>query len=97
MSQSYESPKNCKKTNPIEYDYYQNVKERHYLGKYKPNKDSIGYKNSKNILEIETFQLYDNKNNNNSNISNGNNNISNFNGYNRDNNKITLAIKSTII
>ena len=94
MSQFYESPKNNKKTNPIEYDYYENVKERHYLGKYNPNKDSIVYKNSKIIPEIDTFTFNDN---NNSNNSNKKNNIDNFNRNNDDNNKLTFAIKSTII
>ena len=95
MNQLCESPKNRKKTNPLEYNYYENVKEKHYLGKYKPDKNSIGYKNSKYIPEIETFNYNYNNNNNKPNNVNINNNIGNinFNG----NNKINFAIKSTII
>ena len=82
----FESPKNCKKTNPIEYNYYENVKERHYLGKYKPDENDINYKNSKIIPEIETFNFDSNntvpKNNNNDNNAS---------------NKLNFAIKSIII
>ena len=39
MSRRYESPKNLRKTNPMEYQDYENVKERHYLGKYRPEDD----------------------------------------------------------
>ena len=95
MNQLCGSPKNRKKTNTLEYDYYENVKEKHYLGKYKPDKNSIGYKNSKYIPEIETFNFNKNDNNNKPNNVNIDNNIDNinFNGSNR----INFAIKSTII
>ena len=86
MSQSYESPKNCKKTNHIEYDYYKNVKERHYLGKYKPDENDINYKNSKIIQEIETFNF------------DGHNSVpKNNNNDNNASNKLNFAIKSIII
>ena len=82
----YESPKNCKKTNPIEYNYYENVKERHYLGKYKPDQNDINYKNSKIIPEIETFNF------------DGNNSAPNYNSNNNNaSNKLNFAIKSIII
>ena len=93
MNQTFQSPKNCKKTNPLEYDYYENVKERHYLGKYRPNKNDICYKNSTYVPEIETFNFNNNSSDINLNINS--NNISNLN-YN-ENNKISFAIKSTII
>ena len=82
----YESPKNCKKTNPIEYNYYENVKERHYLGKYKPDQNDINYKNSKIIPEIETFNF------------DGNNSAPKYNSNNNNaSNKLNFAIKSIII
>ena len=92
MNHNYESPKNKKKTNPIEYNYYENIKERHYLGKYKPDTDSIGYKNSKLMsdIEIESFNFNGNSNHNNK-ISNCNNNDNN------GSNKLKYAIKSVII
>ena len=36
MSRRYESPINVKRTNPYEYQHYENIKERHYYGKYNP-------------------------------------------------------------
>ena len=36
MSRRYESPENVKRTNPYEYQHYENIKERHYYGKYNP-------------------------------------------------------------
>ena len=36
MSRRYESPENVKRTNPYEYQLYENIKERHYYGKYNP-------------------------------------------------------------
>ena len=93
MSHTYESPKNCKKTNPLEYGFYENVKERHYLGKYKQNKNGINYNNSKHTPEIETFNFNNNKLNNMD--INNKKGIDKFN-YNECN-KFTFAIKSTII
>ena len=37
MSRIYESPENVKRTNPYEYEQYENIKERHYNGKYNPS------------------------------------------------------------
>ena len=37
MSRRYESPENVKRTNPYEYEQYENIKERHYYGKYMPS------------------------------------------------------------
>ena len=91
MSHFFESPKNNKKTNPIEYNYYENVKERHFLGKYRPDKESIGYKNSKFTPEIESFDF----NNNNASHVNKNNDITNFENNGTD--KLKFVIKSTII
>ena len=87
MNNRFDSPKNCKKTNPIEYNYYENVKERHYLGKYKTDENDINYKNSKIIPEIETFNF----NSNNPIQKNNNNNDNNA------SNKLNFAIKSIII
>ena len=89
MNSRFESPKNCKKTNPIEYNYYENVKERHYLGKYKPDENDIYYKNSKIIPEIETFNF-----DNNSVVKINNNKDNNDNNAS---NKLNFAIKSIII
>ena len=36
MSHRCESPENVKRTNPYEYQLYENIKERHYYGKYNP-------------------------------------------------------------
>ena len=93
MNQLFESPKNRKKTDPLEYNYYENIKEKHYLGRYKPDKNSYGYKNSKYIPEIETFSFNNKNKSNNINIESNNIGTLNFNG----NNKINFAIKSTII
>ena len=90
MNRKYESPKNKKKTNPIEYNYYENVKERHYLGKYKPDKDSICYQNSQMMPDIESFSFIGNSNNSNK-INDINNNDNN------GSNKLKYAIKSVII
>ena len=75
MNHRYESPNNNQKTNP--YNYNENIKERHYLGKYNPNKDYIDYKNSK-LPEIENFTFSDNNVNKNSCINNNNNVSNNF-------------------
>ena len=93
MSYRYESPENIKRPNPYEDEYYENVKERHYLGKYKPDTNDINYKNSKYVPEIESFNL--NKNNKSKNNSNFDINLEKHN-Y-EANNKITFAIKSTIL
>ena len=96
MNVSYQSPKNCKKTDPLDYGYYENVKERHYLGKYNPNKNDIGFYNSKYTPEIETFNFFNHNNKSNSmNSMNANDDKDKFN-YN-EYNKVTFAIKSTII
>lgn len=93
MNDSYHSPKNCKKSDPLEYNYYENVKERHYLGKYKPNTNDIGFNNSKHTPEIETFNFYNhNKKTNRMNTNDAKGKF-NYNEYN----KVTFAIKSTII
>ena len=75
MNYRYESPNNYQKTNP--YNYKENIKERHYLGKYNPNKEDIDYKNSK-LPEIENFTFSDNNVNKNSCINNNNNVSNNF-------------------
>ena len=90
MNHCFESPKNCKKTNPIEYNYNENIKERHYFGKYNPNNDSMRYKNSK-LPEIETFNFSNNCNN-----VNKNDNIDSHDNNNARN-KLKYAIKSIII
>ena len=44
MSRRYESPENVRRTNPYEYERYENIKERHYYGKYnQEEKDSSDY------------------------------------------------------
>ena len=104
MSYRYESPKNSKKTNPMEYNDNENVKERHHLGKYFPDKNSIGYKNSKYIPEFDYFEFSHKSNNASNNIDNKNNfnnNIGNINNFNdkefNKGNRLRFAIKSTII
>ena len=37
MSSLCESPKNVKRTDPYKYEQYENIKERHYYGKYNPS------------------------------------------------------------
>ena len=91
MSHCFDSPKLKKKTNPIEYNYYENVKERHFFGKYKPDKDIKDHNNSKNIPEISTFNFDDN------NLNPANKNININNNENNETNKLKSLIKSIII
>ena len=44
MSRRYESPENVRRTNPYEYERYENIKERHYYSKYnQEEKDASDY------------------------------------------------------
>ena len=39
----YESPENVKRTNPENYELYEDVKRRHYYGKYRPSEEKIEF------------------------------------------------------
>ena len=54
MNRRSESPENVRRTNPYEYQYYENIKERHYYGKYRPNE-----KEKNDYPETAAFSLLD--------------------------------------
>ena len=68
MSHGYESPKNLRKTNPLKYQYYENVKERHYLGKYRPDENDTDFRDNNDFddfPETSAFGFCSNDNDNN--------------------------------
>ena len=69
MSHRYESPKNLRKTNPMNF-LYEDVKEKHYLAKYRPDEDedNTDFRDNNDIScfpETSAFNFCDNEKGNN--------------------------------
>ena len=93
MNSCFESPKNRKMINPLDYNYNDDVKERHYKARYYPDMKDVENTKRMSNIEIENFAF--NSNCSNTNI---NNDIyKNNENYNKRMNDFKFAIKSIII